>query len=124
MLSACRQEARQIQVRSHHQGDVIPGSYLTKRMGTGSHLHLGPESDSVGDGLHCVGVAPDVEAPKEYPVDAVGLGIEVGQVGDVVGDHADERHRDVSGVIVLEVLVLGDHLPKRGCDGGRRQADG
>ena len=45
---------------------------------------LGPEADGVGDGLHGVGVAPDVEAAEEDALQVVALGVQVGQVPDVV----------------------------------------
>ena len=50
---------------------------------------LGEEVDAVGDGVHGDGVSSDEEAPKVNARQAVQLGVEAGQLPDVVADHVE-----------------------------------
>jgi len=81
-----------------------------------SHAHsmhyLRPEADCKRDGLHGIGVASDVEAPKEYTRQIVALGVEVCQVSNVVGDHASQRHGNICWLILLKLFVLQKHKGK------------
>lgn len=48
---------------------------------------LGEEVDAVGDGVHGDRVSSDEEASEVNPGQVVELGVEAGQLPDVVADH-------------------------------------
>lgn len=50
---------------------------------------LGEEVDAVGDGVHGDRVSSDEEASKVNPGQVVELGVEAGQLPDVVADHME-----------------------------------
>lgn len=50
---------------------------------------LGEEVDAVGDGVHGDWVSSDEEAAKVNPGQVVQLGVEAGQLPDVVADHVE-----------------------------------
>lgn len=50
---------------------------------------LGEEVDAVGDGVHGDGVPSDEEAPEVNSGQVMQLGVEAGQLPDVVADHVE-----------------------------------
>ncbi len=52
------------------------------------------------------GWAPHEEERGEGLGLGAPLGVQVGELPDVVGHHTTQRHRDVRGAVVLQVLVL------------------
>lgn len=50
---------------------------------------LGEEVDAVGDGVHGDRVSSDEEASEVNPGQVVELGVEAGQLPDVVADHME-----------------------------------
>lgn len=50
---------------------------------------LGEEVDAVGDSVHGDRVSSDEEAPKVNSGQVVELGVEAGQLPDVVADHME-----------------------------------
>lgn len=59
------------------------------RGGCVSWPRLGEEVDAVGDGVHGDRVPSDEEAPEVNSGQVVELGVEAGQLPDVVADHVE-----------------------------------
>lgn len=67
---------------------------------------------------------PGVNLPsKDDARQVIALGIEVGQVPNIVGDHATKRHGHVSWLQILKVQVLRSHTPKTGSNSRSRQSN-
>ena len=71
--------------RAPGRGRARGGGRRQKRV-----YYLGEEVDAVGDGAHGDGVAADEEAAEVHPVQAVQLGVEAGELPDVIADHVQQ----------------------------------
>ena len=105
-----------------HEGPHRPQESLVPQKQS-SHFTLGPELDRIADDFHRIRVSSYEKTAKEDPTKTVALGVQVGELANVVTYHPAKAHGDVGLAVVVQRLVLVEDLAKRRRDGVRGEPD-